>query len=127
EDDVQVQVGIGQAGFGLQRVELGRGGGGLGVHAGVSSGAGWRGLSVPGGLVRTIFTAFMPLDRPNLPVNTGMFSTQTGTLGDSSIGRMSPTFNRVSWRRSMRFSASTLETVTSASCSCSRKVAFQLS
>src|SRR5690606_265258 len=127
EDHVQVEVVAGQAGLGLQRVELRRGGGFV-VHAGISSGAAaLRAVSLPGGWVRVIFTALQPLDTPNWPVNTGMFSTQTGTVVDRSIGRMSPTFRRVSWRRSMRFCASTLETVTSASCSCSRRVVFQLS
>src|SRR5690606_23194502 len=127
EADVQVQVAGALDGLGLQRVELRGRGRGFGAHAGISSGAAWRGFSAPGGWVWTIFTAFLPLDRPNWPVNTGMFSTHTGTVVDSSIGSTSPTFSWVSWRRSMRFSASTLEMVTSASCSCSRRVAFQLS
>src|SRR5690606_5317399 len=119
EDDVQVQVAGGQARVGLQRVELcGRGDRVGGAHAGISSETGWRGcLCAPGGWTSVIFTALRPLARPNWPVKTGMVYTHTGTSVGSSSGRTSPTFSRVSRRRSMFFSASTLETVTSASCS----------
>ncbi|KAG1297867.1 hypothetical protein G6F63_016900 [Rhizopus arrhizus] len=69
----------------------------------------------------------MPLAMPNSPVNTGMFSTHSGTCGFSSIGSTSPTFSRVRSRRVMRLLASTLDSVTSAMLSCSRRVWPQLS
>ncbi len=74
-----------------------------------------------------IFTALLPLEVPNSPVNTGTCSTHTGTVRGRSMGNTSPTLRRVRSRRLMRFSASTLDSVTSAPRSSSLTLSRKLS